>query len=138
MEFCQSAENLRRQHSLAAFIVSIGSLGDAYRLSQLFLREIAVLAKVTDSSIHRHHLNQAYLRTIYSIYILNKLFYNWDEVIILSYKELYLRLFAAITDALRDLQCGRIVSAIHILLRASEEAEAVHMERDILPDAPPE
>lgn len=56
----------------------------------------------------------------------------------MSYKELYLRLFSAITDALRDLQCGRIVSAIHILLRASEEAEAVHMETDILPDAPPE
>lgn len=57
---------------------------------------------------------------------------------ILSYKELYFRLFSAMTDALTDLQCGRIVSAIHILLRASEEAEAVHMETDILPDAPPE
>lgn len=59
-------------------------------------------------------------------------------MIILSYKKLYLRLLSAITDALRDLQCGRIVSAIHILLRASEEAEAAHMETDILPDAPPE
>ena len=56
----------------------------------------------------------------------------------MSYKELYLRLFSAITDALRDLQCGRIVSAIHILLPASEEAEAAHMETDILPDAPVE
>lgn len=56
----------------------------------------------------------------------------------MSYKKLYLRLLSAITDALRDLQCGRIVSAIHILLRASEEAEAAHMETDILPDAPPE
>lgn len=57
---------------------------------------------------------------------------------ILSYKELYIRLLSAITDALRELQCGRIVSAMHILLRASEEAEAVHMEVDILPDMPPE
>ena len=56
----------------------------------------------------------------------------------MSYKELYLRLFSAITDALRDLQCGRIVSAIQILLRASEEAEEAHMEADILPDMPPE
>ena len=57
---------------------------------------------------------------------------------ILSYKELYFWLFSAMTDALTDLQCGRIVSSIHILLRAPEEAEAVHMETDILPDAPPE
>lgn len=57
---------------------------------------------------------------------------------IVSYKKLYLRLLSAITDALRELQCGRIVSAMHILLRASEEAEAVHMEMDILPDAPVE
>lgn len=56
----------------------------------------------------------------------------------MSYKKLYLRLLSAITDALRELQCGRIVSAMHILLRASEEAEAVHMEMDILPDAPVE
>ena len=55
---------------------------------------------------------------------------------IVSYKKLYLMLLSAITDALRDLQCGRIVSAIHILLRASEEAEEAHMETDILPDAP--
>lgn len=55
---------------------------------------------------------------------------------IVSYKKLYLRLLSAITDALRELQCGRIVSAMHILLRASEEAETVHTEADILPDAP--
>lgn len=55
---------------------------------------------------------------------------------ILSYKELYLQLFAAVTDALRDLQCGRIISAMHILLRVSEKAEEVYMEADILPEAP--
>ena len=54
----------------------------------------------------------------------------------MSYRELYFRLFSAVTDALADLQCGRIVSAMHILLRASEEAEAAHMETDILPEAP--
>ena len=54
----------------------------------------------------------------------------------MSYKKLYLMLFAAITDALGDLQSGRIISAMQILLRASEEAEAAHMEADILPDAP--
>lgn len=56
----------------------------------------------------------------------------------MSYKTLYLKLFSAITDALRELQCGRIVSAMQILLRVSEEAEAVHMEADILPDMPVE
>lgn len=56
----------------------------------------------------------------------------------MSYKKLYLMLFSAITDALGELQSGRIVSAMHILLRASEKAEDAHMETDILPDAPPE
>lgn len=55
---------------------------------------------------------------------------------IVSYKKLYFRLLSAITDALRELQCGRTISAIRILLRASEEAEAVQMETDILPDMP--
>ncbi len=55
---------------------------------------------------------------------------------ILSYKELYFRLFSAVTDALADLQSGRVVSAIQILLRAAGETEAVHMETDILPEAP--
>lgn len=56
----------------------------------------------------------------------------------MSYKELYLRLFSAMTDALADLQSGRIVSGIQILLRETEAAEAAHMEADILPDAPVE
>jgi hypothetical protein len=54
----------------------------------------------------------------------------------LSYKELYLRLFDAVTEALACLQSGRIISAIQILHRATAEAEAVHMETDILPEAP--
>lgn len=59
-----------------------------------------------------------------------------DEVMILSYKELYLQLFAAVTDALRGLQSGRVISAMQILLRASEKVEEIHMETDILPEAP--
>lgn len=54
----------------------------------------------------------------------------------MSYKELYFQLFSAMTDALTDLQCGRIISAMQILLRATEAAEAVHMETDILPEVP--
>lgn len=61
-----------------------------------------------------------------------------NEVMMLSYKELYLRLFDAVTEALAHLQSGRIVSAIQILLRASAEAEAVHMEADIIPEVPPQ
>lgn len=54
----------------------------------------------------------------------------------LSYKELYLRLFDAVMEALACLQSGRIISAIQILHRATAEAEAAHMETDILPEAP--
>lgn len=54
----------------------------------------------------------------------------------MSYRDLYFQLFSAMTDALTDLQCGRIISAMQILLRATEAAEAVHMETDILPEVP--
>ncbi len=57
---------------------------------------------------------------------------------ILSYKSLYLQLLSAVTEALACLQSGRIISAIQILLRASAEAEAVHMEADIIPEVPPQ
>ena len=78
----QCAENLRRQHPLAAFIVGIGPLRDTHRLPQLFLGKVVVLSQVPDSSVHCHHPDSAYVRTKYSIYILNKLFYNRGEVII--------------------------------------------------------
>ncbi len=55
---------------------------------------------------------------------------------IMSYKELYLKLFSGMTDALAALQSGQVLSAMHILLRASEAAEAARMEADILPDVP--
>lgn len=67
---------------------------------------------------------------------MNNLFYNGEEVVILSYKELYFQLFSAMTEALGDLQNGRIISAMQILLRETQAAEAVHMETDILPEAP--
>ncbi|MCI9643690.1 MAG: hypothetical protein HFF97_03050 [Oscillibacter sp.] len=54
----------------------------------------------------------------------------------MSYKELYLKLFSGMTDALAALQSGQVLSAMHILLRASEAAEAARMEADILPDVP--
>lgn len=56
----------------------------------------------------------------------------------MTYKELYIKLFSAITDALAGLQSGEVLSAMQILLRASEEAENAHLEADILMDAPPE
>ena len=54
----------------------------------------------------------------------------------MSYKELYLKLFSGVTDALAALQSGQVLSAMHILFRASEAAEAARMEADILPDVP--
>lgn len=56
----------------------------------------------------------------------------------MSYKELYLQLFAALTDALSALQCGKIVQGIQILLHATRAVEAAHMKKDILPRTPPE
>ena len=58
------------------------------------------------------------------------------EVIILTYKDLYFKLFAAITDALADLQSGRAGSAMEILLRVSREAEEAHMDAGTIPDVP--
>ena len=56
----------------------------------------------------------------------------------MSYRDLYFKLFAAITDALAALQSGKIIQGIQILLRASERGEETHMENDILPELPPE
>ena len=56
----------------------------------------------------------------------------------MSYRDLYFKLFAAITDALEALQSGKIIQGIHILLCASEMGENAHLENDILPEQPPE
>lgn len=54
----------------------------------------------------------------------------------MTYKDLYCKLFAAITDALADLQSGRVGPAMEILLRASLEAESAHMDAGTPPDGP--
>ena len=51
-----------------------------------------------------------------------------------TYKILYLRLVAAIDDALMLLEAGKIVSAIELLKKALVRAEEAHMETDIIPE----
>ena len=51
-----------------------------------------------------------------------------------SYKELYFHLFAAIADATEDLERGRIIPACDRLVNALRDAEAAHLETDILPE----
>lgn len=51
-----------------------------------------------------------------------------------TYRELYFFLFNALTDALEELERGRIVIAIHQMKQAQQTAEERHMETDILPD----
>ena len=53
-------------------------------------------------------------------------------------KELYFHLFNALTDALRALERGHVITAIHLLQRAQQQAEEWVMEFDILPDTPME
>ena len=55
-----------------------------------------------------------------------------------SYKTLYFHLFNALTDALRALERGHVITAIHLLQRAQQQAEEWVMEFDILPDTPME
>lgn len=55
-----------------------------------------------------------------------------------TYKELYFHLFNALTDALRALERGHVITAIHLLQRAQQQAEEWVMEFDILPDTPME
>lgn len=51
-----------------------------------------------------------------------------------SYKQLYLHLFNALTDALEELDRGRIIPAIHLLKAAQRQTESWHMELDIIPE----
>ena len=51
-----------------------------------------------------------------------------------SYKELYFHLFNAMTDAIEDLEAGRIVTAIARMKSAQQETEEAHMAADILPE----
>ena len=51
-----------------------------------------------------------------------------------NYKELYFHLFNVLTDAIEDLEAARIITAIHRLKSAQQEAEEAHLETDILPE----
>lgn len=51
-----------------------------------------------------------------------------------SYKELYFHLFNALTDAIRNLEAGRILPAIDTMKQAQQEVEETHLRSDILPD----
>ncbi len=51
-----------------------------------------------------------------------------------TYKELYFHLFNALTDAIEDLETGRIVLAIHRMKQAQLSAEEAHLRTDILPE----
>ena len=51
-----------------------------------------------------------------------------------NYKELYFYLFSAIADATEHLERGETLLACDRLIRAQREAEASHMDFDILPE----
>ena len=52
----------------------------------------------------------------------------------MSYKILYLRLVAAIDDALMLIEDGKVVSAIALLQNALTRTEEAHTETDIIPE----
>ena len=51
-----------------------------------------------------------------------------------TYRELYFHLFNALTDAICDLEEGRIITAIDGMKRAQIDAEEAHLQTDILPE----
>ena len=51
-----------------------------------------------------------------------------------TYKELYFHLFNVLTDAIEELEAGRIVTAIDRMKRAQCAAEEVHLQTDIVPE----
>ena len=51
-----------------------------------------------------------------------------------TYKELYFHLFNVLTDAIEDLEAGRIVTAIARMKQAQRSAEEAHLRTDILPE----
>ena len=53
-----------------------------------------------------------------------------------TYKNLYLHLFNALTDALDDLHRGHISSAAHTLEAAQQQTEAWFMDCETMPDEP--
>jgi len=51
-----------------------------------------------------------------------------------SYRKLYFFLFGAIAEAAAEIERGRVILAYDRLVSAQREAEAAHMEFDILPE----
>lgn len=47
-----------------------------------------------------------------------------------DYKKLYFKLFAAMADAVEDLECGRLVSARERLIAAQQEAEEEYISEE--------
>ena len=45
-----------------------------------------------------------------------------------DYEKMYLLLFSAITDALRQIEAGRPEAARFLLIRAQQEAEEIYIE----------
>lgn len=54
-----------------------------------------------------------------------------------SYKELYFYLFAAIADAVEELERGQVILAVRRLIAAQREAEERVLELDIVPETAP-
>ena len=54
----QPAQDLRRDHMVAPFIVGIGPLCDIDGSAQFFLGKVFILAKVSQSQIHVDHRDQ--------------------------------------------------------------------------------
>ena len=50
-----------------------------------------------------------------------------------TYKELYFHLFNALTDAIEDIEEGRVITAIDRMKRAQLATEEAHLQKDILP-----
>lgn len=53
-----------------------------------------------------------------------------------TYKDLYYRLFNTLTDAIEELEAGRVVIAIEEMKQAQIRAEEEVLKVDIMPDNP--
>lgn len=56
------------------------------------------------------------------------------EVNMMTYRELYFRLFGAVEDAVYAFETGQGIRGMQLLLQALRDGEAAHMDQDILPD----
>jgi len=54
---CQGAENVRRNHALAALIIGVSTLGYIDRIADLLLCQIGILAQIANTLkfFHIHH-----------------------------------------------------------------------------------